>query len=50
MAKILARKMTNRNVAVIGVIGSMAFCMPDAEHGILVVPSGFGSCDGNGWG
>lgn len=50
MAKILMRKITGQNVAAIGVIGSMAFCMPEPEHGILVVPSGFVRYDGNFWG
>jgi hypothetical protein len=50
MAKNLVRKMSNRNVAAIGVIGSMAFCLPDTPHGILIVPTGFDPYDGNGWG
>lgn len=50
MAKIRMRKNTGRNIAAIGIVGSMAFCLPDPEHGILVVPSGFVVEDGNGWG
>ncbi len=50
MAKIKMRKIADHDVAAIGVIGPMAFCLSDLEHGILVVPTGFVRRDGNGWG
>jgi hypothetical protein len=47
MAKFIVEKMLTRNVAAIGVVGSMTFCALQPECGILIVPT---ATDGNGWG
>lgn len=50
MAKFIVEKTITRNVAAVGVVGAMTFCVMDPAGRILVVPSSFGSQEGNGWG
>ncbi|HVV21939.1 MAG TPA: hypothetical protein VHF06_21065 [Pseudonocardiaceae bacterium] len=51
MARFVVERMITRNIAAVGVVGSMTFCVMEPECEILVVPSPVGDSVGGGrWG